>query len=500
MMKFEADYDPELICKYHRWHRQDEFSAVAGLITTLSFFALFWLIIPSNAAAVFVLHRMRIIRLCQKYPKLLLAAGYCGLAWISIGWNSAAGWSSKLAFGLAAWMVIGLIAACIFRLQTSRPLVRLPWFIEWFKQKLKNPLDARIVRRIAENTFVILPSLILVVAPAACSVWTIGTYLMVIFRVFRTQEFIIHYDVHNHFFRWKHLASKRDQIVLRSVNLYTKVILPFLSCRIPFSYSVTHGIIHHTEDNGIDDIQTTVFHDRKSCLDFCRFVWTKGLEFLIPLDAFRYLAERNMRRPARVLLRGYVIWYAALLLIGLFNPIAAAVLLVVPLLTSVPLSIGTLFWHGLVDVTDPLNVYTNTISLELDSESGLGSHVEHHLRPNSHWTQQGTSAQSDSESYGVRGVIVFRSIENVRFMFMKALWTRDFKSLTKLCVPTCGLQRDVSRFAELLGQRSEPLIRAVRAPMYESFDRKLGQYMAKLLPGDLEQVGSATRSLEFAGD
>ena len=75
-------------------------------------------------------------------------------------------------------------------------------------------------------------------------------------------------------------------------------------------------------------------------------------------------------------------------------------------------------------MTDPLNVYTNTISLELNSDSGLGSHVEHHLRPSSHWTQQGASAQLDGENYGVRGVIVFRSIDNVRFMFMKALWTK----------------------------------------------------------------------------
>jgi fatty acid desaturase len=499
-MKFEADYDPDLIAKYHKWHEHEGFSAAAGLVTTLTFFALFWLIISSNAAAVFILRRSRIIRLCQKYPKLLLAVGYCGLAWVSNGWNNAAGWSSKLVFGLVAWIVIGLIAACIFKLQNSRPLGQRPRFIEWFKQRLKNPRDARMVRRIAENTFVILPSLILVVVPAVCSVWTVSTYLMVIFRVFQTQEFIIHYDVHNHFFRWKHLTSKRDQIVFRSVNLYTKIIVPFLSCRIPFSYSITHGIIHHCEDNGIDDIQTTVFHDRKSCLDFCRFVWAKGLEFLVPRDAFRYLAERNMSRPARALLRGYVIWYTALLLIGLFNPIAAVILFLVPLLTSIPLGIGTLFWHGLVDVTDPRNLYTNTISLELDSESGLGSHIEHHLRPNSHWTQQGKSAQSDSENYGARGVIVFRSVENVRFMFMKALWTRDFKSLTKLCVPTCELQCDLSRFAELLDQRSEPLIRAVRTPLYEAVDRKLGQCMAKLLPGDLEQAGSATRSLEFAGD
>ena len=158
-MKFEANYDSDIMARYHRWHRQDGFSAVAGLITTLSFFALFWLILPSNAAAVFILRRDANHPALSKISKAAARSGIlrsgldiCRLEQCC-GMEFQAGSCSGGLDGDSLDRGLHVPGA-----EDQRGLSNCLCFRRMVQAKLKNPLDARIVRRLP-NTVIILPSL-----------------------------------------------------------------------------------------------------------------------------------------------------------------------------------------------------------------------------------------------------------------------------------------------------------------------------------------------------
>jgi Fatty acid desaturase len=161
-----------------------------------------------------------------------------------------------------------------------------------------------------------------------------------------------------------------------------------LTSRVPGFYRVQHVYVHHVEDNGSLDTQTKLPYDRTSFLDFSRHAFWQGLDLVTGGLLIGYLAKKGKTRQIREVARGLAIWYAALLAIALFNPLAAAYLFLSRFLGGTFITLITFYQHGLVDPDEMHEVHAHTIDYAGSEHGNLGFdyHVEHHSRPARHWS------------------------------------------------------------------------------------------------------------------
>jgi hypothetical protein len=379
-----------------------------------------------------------------------------------------------------AWLALGALTPAI-RAIASSPAALPNRLVNWFAARAKNPRDVHYFKLMLVNSLVLWPALLGVIVPAVFCTFTFAAYLIVIFLMGPLQESLIHSDVHNHIFRAKHLAKKQDVLAFRLMNIYLKCVIPFLSGRFPLHYTAEHGMIHHAEDNGVHDTQTTLWCDRKSFIDYSRFAWKQALQVTFSLDWYRYFVRRNMRKPIWLLVNGQLLRYGSLAVIFVFNPWGAICLFAVPFISAVPRSTSIFLWHGLIDMSDPGNVYTNSINIAAGSSGIHAWHVEHHVKPNDHWSHMWREAEQDRANYGRHGTIVFRAHPQLRQLYLKAMWTRRFDLLATMCIPTCEAQRDPAALARLLEERTRPMTPTARGPRYVWLDAWLGRMVAKYL-------------------
>ena len=132
-------------------------------------------------------------------------------------------------------------------------------------------------------------------------------------------------------------------------------------------------------------------------------------------------------------------------------------------------------------MTNPDDVYTNSINIAAGSGGIHAWHVEHHVKPNDHWSHMWREAERDRPNYSRHGTIVFRAHPRLRQLYLKAMWTRRFDLLATMCIPTCEAQRDPVVLARLLEERTQPLTPTAHGPRYIRFDAWLGRMVATYL-------------------
>ncbi|NSZ87682.1 fatty acid desaturase (plasmid) [Agrobacterium tumefaciens] len=448
-----------------------------GFILFALFYSLYWAIIAIAASSTFTLKATRLDKVIKRRPYTLTIVAYMLLIAASLGRNAFDG----IAGLLTSWLCIGVInvSASAFRSNKRR---KLPDFVEiWLGKRLRQPLDIYFVRLTFCSSLLLTFPFLLIVFPQTVSLPTIIIYLFVLLRTATMQENIIHYDVHNHFFRWKHLKVRRERDIFQFLNGYVNLVVPLLSCRFPYHYTVEHLVIHHAENNGWDDVQSTLRYDRKSFLDFCEFALSLGLQVTFSFSWYAYLAKRNLKKPIRLIVKGQIIRYSTIIILSFFNPVAAALLIFVPILSGVPRAVSIFFWHGLVDTKDPNNIYTNTINIDEQTGMGFGWHVEHHLRPGTHWFNQTEQARQDTSIYGDNGVITYIPTPELQHLFLQAMWRRRFDLLAERCLPTDNHQH--GNLASLIETRTYPLVRSNQSRWYRNFDLLLGRIASRVLPG-----------------
>lgn len=476
-------------------------NSIAGVALSVLFFGLNRILIRTAYSASEILDYAVVGRALRAHPWTALVTGYAVLAAASCAWNLTSNAYAAVALGGAAWLALGAVAPAIRTISGAKNSAILPArLVNWFIQRAKNPRDVHYFQLTFVNSFILWPALLGVVMPALFCTFTVAAYLTVIFQMGPLQESLIHSDVHNHVFRSKHLTKKRDFLAFRLMNAYLKCIIPFLSGRFPLHYTAEHGMIHHAEDNGVNDVQTTLWCDRKSFIDFSRFAWKQALQATFSYDWYVYFARRGMTKPIRLIAYGQVLRYGALAVIAMFNPAAAICLLVVPFITAVPRSTSIFLWHGLVDMIDPDNVYTNTINVAAGANGIHAWHVEHHVKPNDHWSHMWRGAEQDQPNYRQHGTIVFRAHPRLRQLYLRAMWLRRFDLLATMCIPTCEAQRDAVALARLLEERTRPLQEVSHGPRYARFDAWLGRIAAKyLLRGRFPVEEGRRRKVDASG-
>ncbi|WP_349956539.1 fatty acid desaturase [Rhizobium sp. ZPR3] len=448
-----------------------------GFLLFMLFYLLYWAIIAIAASSTFILKFSLLDRVIKRNPYTATIATYILLTLASLGDNT----FGEITGLLMSWLCIGAInvSASAFRSNKRR---KLPDFVEiWFEKRLRQPLDIYFVRLTFCSSLLLIFPFLLIAFPQTVSLATITVYLFVLLRTATMQENIIHYDVHNHFFRWKHLKDGRERNIFQFLNAYVNLVVPLLSCRFPYHYTVEHLVIHHVENNSWDDVQSTLRYDRKSFLDFCEFALSLGMQVTFSFSWYTYLAKRKLKKPQRLIIRGQIIRYSILVILSLFNPVTATLLVIVPILSGIPRAVSIFFWHGLVDTKDPNNIYTNTINIDEQTGMGFGWHVEHHLRPGTHWFNQTEKARQDISIYDSNGVITYVPTPELQHLFLQAMWRRRFDLLAERCLPTDSRQK--AALADLIEGRTYPLVPLSQPSWYRNFDFFLGRIASRALPG-----------------
>ena len=139
-------------------------------------------------------------------------------------------------------------------------------------------------------------------------------------------EITDHVNIHNRIFNPKPGASPSTKRILKGCQIYFDKVLPLLSARVPDYYRIQHVYVHHVEENGPDDTQSTMAYDRASFFDFSRHAFWQGLELVSGYAVIPYLRRRKKGRQLREFIRGIATWYTFVIAVALINPIAGVLI------------------------------------------------------------------------------------------------------------------------------------------------------------------------------
>ncbi len=361
------------------------------------------------------------------------------------------------------------------------------WPDRWFAAHLHNPLDAAFVRIWIGNALAMIPITVLLVLPQTLNYFVVAIWSTALLLVLFPQDLVEHTHMHNRLFTARIGSSGRVKRVLSACQWFFEYPVTLLTIRVPEFYRLQHVYVHHVEGNGPDDTQSTMAFDRTSFLDFSRHSLMQGLDLLTGCLVIPYLRAKGKTRQLRELLGGMAVFYGLVLLIGIFNPIAAGLILASRLCGGQILSFFAFFQHGLIDPSDVDDVHGNTINYHGHEHGHLGAdfHVEHHLKPARHWSAYAAEAAKETAAHeeGHRAMVVDKGFYSPLGM-MRALWTRDFAGVAARAEMR-GVEGDAAKLAALIEARTRPIGEAERSGVMAGLDRRISWAMGWALPVDL---------------
>ncbi len=362
------------------------------------------------------------------------------------------------------------------------------WPERWFAANVHKPIDAYFVRMLVNNTAVLLPAWIVVLA------WELNPFTVLLFlsaqgAVGLQGETIDHTNLHNHVFRPARHASRRARWVLRATDIYVQLLLNPLISRIPWWYVVQHRYVHHIESNAKADVQSTVGYDRTSFVDYCRFALQQSLSLVFAVDVWRWV--RAYRRPrvrstmTRQLGSGMVLWYGSLAVIAAVQWPAALLIWLTRFRVGMDLAMNAIRWHGFVDPHDPGNLYRSNTDIHnpaFSNEHGyFGSdfHLTHHLYPALHWTNAPAKAKSQTSACVAQGSLRLTWGETL-LEPLPAMWRRDYGAIAERLVPIAGDERSPQTLLATIEERLRPVDPRARNDWGLAVDRSLGRWTRHL--------------------
>ena len=304
----------------------------------------------------------------------------------------------------------------------DRPLER------WLASVLHHPVDAVFTRVWVANSVLMAPMTLLLILPNTINYFVIMAYATTLLLGQFPQEIVEHQNIHTRVFSPKIGASPRIKMLLNALQFYFEYIFALLTSRVPGFYRVQHVYVHHAEDNGPLDTQTTLPYDRTSFFDFSLHAFWQGVDLVTGCLLLNYLTKKGKKRQIREIVQGLAIWYAAVLVVAVFNPIAAVYLFLSRFLGGPFITLITFYQHGLVDPDDPHEVHGHTIDFVAAEHGNLGFdyHVEHHLKPARHWSHYYEEYTRAAEKNGGHPAIVMQKDQFGPLALMAALWRKDY--------------------------------------------------------------------------
>ncbi|MEQ1566550.1 MAG: fatty acid desaturase [Myxococcota bacterium] len=300
----------------------------------------------------------------------------------------------------------------------------LPWLVD-----SRDVVFTRLLARVATQIF-----------PLALAMYLVPTWLVAVAAVPYLAFLFVRFGgrvmLALHAVSHRPLFSKRH----RGFDRVFTHLLPMFWGLPPFAYRSHHVVMHHTENNGADDLSSTLSYQRDSPRAFFHY-WLRFALFGY-FHMGSWLARRGDPAAFVRLMAGDLVVYAAVGGLLWLNPAATTVVFLLPFaLMRVFMMVGTWSEHAFVDVDAPTNSYRNSTCLlntpYNHNAYNAGYHLIHHLRPGLHWAETVQYFEAHLPKLVAEDAIVFDGVQNNQQIWWKLMW-QDYGYLADRLVDIGG--------------------------------------------------------------
>ena len=194
------------------------------------------------------------------------------------------------------------------------------------------------------------------------------------------------------------------------------IVAPFFG-HTPETYFAHHIGMHHVENNLEEDKSSTMHYQRDSFKHFLHYFgsfFVKGV-----LELYQYHKKNNRTYFMKRILAGELTFYILVIVLSFINLPATLMVFIIPfLIFRVITMMGNWSQHSFLDINDPGNLYTNSITcINVKYNHRCwndGYHINHHLRPNMHWTEYPTHFLDHLPSFAAEKAIVFEGLDYLK--------------------------------------------------------------------------------------
>lgn len=391
---------------------------------------------------------------------------------------------------VSVWVALGLVARsyliyteCADTFEGIKASIAARPLERWLATMLNHPVDAVFTRVWVANSVMLAPLTTLLILPVTINYLVIVAYATMLLLSQFPQEVIEHQDIHTRIFSPKIGATPRQKRILGALQFYFEYVFALLTARVPGFYRVQHVYVHHVEDNGPLDTQTTEPYDRTSFIDFSRHSFWQGVDLVTGGLLIKYLVRKGKKRQLNEILKGLAIWWAFVLVVAVFNPLGSLYLFFTRFLGGPFITLITFYQHGLVDPHDPESVHGHTMDYVQAEHGNLGFdyHVEHHQKPARHWSHYYAEYNKLAQKDGGHPAIVMQKDQFGPLAFMAALWRKDYPEIAKYA-HVSEVPQDSAEMARIVGERVRPAEAGEPSGFIAAIDNVVSRAMAASIP------------------
>jgi len=228
----------------------------------------------------------------------------------------------------------------------------------------------------------------------------------------------------------------------RMLNNFHGHVLSLLYGHVPQGYPMGHMRIHHKHDNAAEDVTSTIYYDRSQAARFLIYLFEFAL-FWTGISVARYHYRKGRKKEFWKMLAGMGVFYGFMAVVMSLNFWFGVAYLLIPHLSCILLLAAINYtWHAWTDPAEPKNIYKNSVTV-LNGHYNVYNedyHVEHHKRPQTHWTEYPKNYQRHLEEYRTNRAIVFQDTQAFELFFLIL-----FNDLEKMADKFVDLNGDMSR-------------------------------------------------------